>query len=352
MTSQTPSLSAYPATARGPVVDEAFGEKVPDPYRWLEADVRTDPAVEKWVAAQSAFTAGYLAQLPERAAFETRLHGLFDYQRYGVPVEEGGRLFYAYNSGLMNQAQLLVRDKDAPADTARVLLDPNTWAKDGATALDAWKPSPDGTLLAYTVQDGGSDWRTMKFVRAADGSALADELHWVKFSGIAWVGDDGVLYSRFPEPKEGAAFQALNYNQTIYYHKLGTPQSQDRAVYATPDRPKLGHGASVTSDGRWMVVSSHEGTDPLAIVHVAPIGRGDWTVKPLVPDLKAQWDLIDGVGDRLWFVSGDGAPLKKIVRWTCPGRSRCSRPWCPKATAISNGRISWATASSRPISRT
>ena len=314
VTSQTPSLPAYPATARGPVVDEAFGEKVPDPYRWLEADVRTDPAVEKWVAAQSAFTAAYLAQLPERAAFETRLHGLFDYQRYGVPVEEGDRLFYAYNSGLMNQAQLLVRDKDAPADTARVLLDPNTWAKDGATALDAWKPSPDGTLLAYTVQDGGSDWRTMKFVRAADGSALADELRWVKFSGIAWAGDDGVLYSRFPEPREGAAFQALNYNQTIYYHKLGTPQSEDRAVYATPDSPKLGHGATVTSDGRWMVVSSHEGTDPLAIVHAAPIGRGDWTVKPLVPDLKAQWDLIDGVGDRLWFVSGDGAPLKKIVR--------------------------------------
>lgn len=302
----------YPQTERGSVTEPAFGEQVADPYRWLEADVRVDPKVAAWVDGQSKFTDAYLKALPERAAFETRLKGLFDYPRWGVPHEEGGRLFHTFNSGLMNQAQLIVRDKASPE--GRVLLDPNGWAKDGATALDAWEPSPDGATLAYTVQDGGSDWRTMKFVATADGKALSDELKWVKFSGIAWVGTDGVLYSRFEAPKEGEAFQALNYNQTVWYHKLGTPQSADRPVFATPDEPKWGHNAQVTSDARWMVVTSHEGTDPLAAVAIAPIGKGDWTTRPLIADMTAQWDMVDGIGDTLWFVSSKDAPLKKVVK--------------------------------------
>ncbi|NLR72498.1 S9 family peptidase [Novosphingobium sp. ERN07] len=306
-----PALT-FPQTERGTVVEPAFGEQVADPYRWLEADVRVDPKVAAWVDGQSKFTDAYLKALPERAAFEVKLKGLFDYPRWGVPHEEGGRLFHTFNSGLMNQAQLIVRDKASPE--GRVLLDPNGWAKDGATALDAWEPSPDGATLAYTVQDGGSDWRTMKFVSAADGKALADELKWVKFSGIAWVGTDGVLYSRFEAPKEGEAFQALNYNQTVWYHKLGTLQSADRPVFATPDKPKWGHNAQVTSDARWLVVTSHEGTDPLAAVAIAPISKGDWAIRPLIADMTAQWDLIDGVGDTLWFVSSKDAPLKKVVK--------------------------------------
>ncbi|MFN4135727.1 MAG: prolyl oligopeptidase family serine peptidase [Novosphingobium sp.] len=305
-------VMTYPPTERGDMVETLFGETVADPYRWLEADVRVDAKVAAWVEAQSAFTDAYLKALPERAGFERKLKGLFDYARYGVPREEGGRIFHTYNSGLMDQAQLMVRDDASPA--GRVLLDPNGWASDGATALDAWEPAPDGATVAYTVQDGGSDWRTMKFVRVADGEVLADELKWVKFSAIAWVGSEGVLYSRFEAPKEGEAFQALNYNQTVWYHRLGTPQSEDRPVLATPDKPKWGHIAQVTSDARWMVVTSHEGTDPLSAVAVAPIGRGDWTPRWIVPDMTAQWDFFDGVGDTLWFVSSKDAPLKKVVR--------------------------------------
>lgn len=305
-------LMTYPHTDRETVVETAFGEQVADPYRWLEADVRVDPKVAAWVDGQSKFTDAYLKALPERASFEAKLKGLFDYARFGVPRAEGGRLFHSYNSGLMNQAQLIVRDRASPE--GRVLLDPSGWAKDGATALDAWEPSPDGATLAYTVQDGGSDWRTMKFVSAADGKALADELKWVKFSAIAWVGTDGVLYSRFEAPKEGEAFQALNYNQTVWYHKLGTPQSADRPVFATPKHPKWGHVAQVTSDARWMVVTSHEGTDSLAAVFIAPIGQGEWGTKALIPDMTAQWDLIEGIGDTLWFVSSKDAPLKKVVK--------------------------------------
>ncbi|MCH7629439.1 MAG: S9 family peptidase [Proteobacteria bacterium] len=313
----TTPLPPYPPSVQAPVVETHFGEQVVDPWRWLEADVRTDPKVEEWVVAQSAFTDAYLKALPERAVFERRLKGLFNYARFGVPREEGGRLFYAYNSGMLNQAQLLVRDAASPK--GRVLLDPNAWASDGATALDAWEPSPDGNLLAYTVQDGGSDWRTMKFVAAADGQALADELKWVKFSAIAWVGSEGVLYSRFAEPQPGEAFQARNYDQQVFYHRLGTPQAEDRLVHATPDKPSWGHAASVTGDGRWLVVTSHEGTDPLTAIGLAPIGRGgmdrgDWQVRPLIPGMTAQWDLIDGIGDTLWFVTSKEAPLKKVVR--------------------------------------
>ncbi len=311
-----PTLPPYPASPQVPLVEDHFGEKVSDPWRWLEADVRTDPKVAAWVQAQSAYTAAYLKQLPERAAFEKRMKALIDYERFGLPQRRGASVFYSWNSGLMNQSQLLVRPADAPVGTkGRVLLDPNTWAKDGATALDAWAPSDDGRLLAYSVQDGGSDWRTVKFVGVADGKPLADELKWVKFSGLAWLGNDALLYSRFAEPKEGQAFQALNYNQTVWLHRLGTPQSADQPVFATPDLPKRGHGASVSSDGRWVVITSSEGTDPVNTVHVARVTNGKiGPVTALIPDLKAQWDFVDGVGDQLWFVSGDGAPLKKIVR--------------------------------------
>lgn len=316
MTAAAPQLPPYPASPQVPLVEDHFGEKVSDPWRWLEADVRTDAKVAAWVQAQSQFTAAYLKQLPERRVLEQRMKALIDYARFGLPRQRGHALFYTWNSGLMNQAQLLVRDAAAPVGTkGRVLLDPNTWAKDGATALDAWAPSDDGQVLAYSVQDGGSDWRTVRFAKVADGAALPDELKWVKFSGLAWLGNDAVLYSRFPEPKEGAAFQALNYNQTVWMHRLGTPQSADQPVFATPDLPKRGHGASVSSDGRWIVITSSEGTDPVNTVHVAKVTGGKiGPVIALVPDLKAQWDFIDGIGDRLWFTTGDGAPLKKIVR--------------------------------------
>ncbi|CAM4211537.1 Prolyl oligopeptidase [Novosphingobium lubricantis] len=307
-----PAPMQYPPTRRDAVVETRFGEHVADPYRWLEADVRVDPQVAEWVAAQSVFTDAYLKGLPERPAFERRLNGLFDYARFGLPREEGGRLFHTYNSGLMNQAQLMVRD--GPQDDPRVLLDPNTWASDGATALDDWAPSPDGALVAYTVQDGGSDWRTMRFVQVADGTPLGDELRWVKFTRIAWVGAQGVLYSRFEAPAEGEAFQARTYNHTVWYHRIGTPQAEDRLVFATPEKPAWDNAAAVTSDARWLVVTSHEGTDPLSAVAVAPIGRGDWQTRALIPDLSAQWDLIDGIGDVLWFVSNKDAPLKKVVR--------------------------------------
>ncbi|QQN73512.1 prolyl oligopeptidase family protein [Croceicoccus sp. YJ47] len=310
-----PTRPDYPETKRGDVVETFFGEQVADPYRWLEADVRNDAQVADWVARQSTYADDYLKQLPERAFFEKKLSQLLDYERFGTPVKAGGALLYEHNTGLQNQNVLMIADADAETidGSARVLLDPNAWSDDGTTALAGWKTSKSGRLLAYLVQEGGSDWRTVRFVDTATGEPLEDSIEWAKFTGLTWLGDDAILYSRFPEPEAGQDFQALNYNQAVYYHKIGTPQSEDRPVYATPDMPKLGHVASTTSDGRWVVINSTEGTDPTSRVHLIPVGRGDWTPMTLIAEPEAQWDLIEGIGDRLWFVSSKDAPLKKIT---------------------------------------
>ena len=153
-------------------------------------------------------------------------------------MHKGGRYFYSRNAGLQNQAVLYVRE--ALDGAGRVLIDPNGWSKDGATALAEWTPSEDGKQAAYSIQDGGTDWRTVKVLDVATGQVAADTIEWVKFSELAWAKDgSGFYYSRFPAPGGGQEFQALNENQKVYFHRLGTPQAADTLVYATPDRPKL-----------------------------------------------------------------------------------------------------------------
>lgn len=309
---ETMSFS-YPATLRQDLVETQFGEAVADPYRWLENDVRTDKAVADWVAEQNTLTQDYLAQLPQRQWFAQRIKALMDYERFGLPRKAGGNYFYMRNSGLQNQSQLFVRKglKGEP----RLLIDPNAWAKDGATALDAWVPSKNGKLLAYSIQDGGSDWRTIKVLDVATGKQLGDGVKWAKFTSIAWIGSEGFLYSRFPEPKAGAEFQSLNKNQAIYFHRIGTPQSQDQLVYSTPSEPELGHSAEVTHDGRWVVITTSKGTDSRYAIHIMPLGKDrTWQAKTLIGGLDHAWNLIDGIGDSLYFVTNKDAPRMKVVR--------------------------------------
>jgi prolyl oligopeptidase len=301
----------YPVTRRTDVVEEQFGVKVADPYRWLEDDVRVNPEVAAWVKAENAVTDAYLDTLPGKDVLAARMKKLFDYERFGLPEKAGGHYFFTKNDGLQNQAVLYVRKGLKGKD--RVLIDPNAWAKDGATALDSWVPSKDGRLLAYAVQDGGSDWRTIKVLDTKTGAVLSDEIKWAKFTNISWVGD-GFLYSRFAAPQEGAAFQQLNYNQTVYFHKIGTPQSKDQVVYATPDRKELGHSAEVTQDGKWVLLTSSAGTDEKYELHIMPLGKKrEWKAQPLVKGLEHEWQLIEGVGSKLWFVTNNGAPKLKVV---------------------------------------
>ena len=182
----------YPDTERQNIVETQFGQQVADPYRWLENDVREDQKVAAWVAQENALTDSYLATLPEKAFFMQRMRELFSYERYGVPQKAGSRYFYSRNTGLQNQNVLYVRDSLNGAP--RMLIDPNTWSQDGATALAEWEPSEDGRRLLYSVQEGGTDWRVVKVLDVDTGKLMSDEVRWVKFSALDWAKDGSGFY--------------------------------------------------------------------------------------------------------------------------------------------------------------
>jgi prolyl oligopeptidase len=302
----------YPETRRDDIVETRFGQPVADPYRWLENDVRADETVAHWVDQENRVTERYLETLDSREAIRERLKTLWNYERYGVPRKRGGRYFYTYNSGLQNQPVLLVRD--GLGGKERKLLDPNSWARDGATALDDWRPSNNGDLLLYSVQDGGSDWRTLRVVEVVSGKALDDEIKWVKFSDLAWDGDGkGFYYARFPEPKKGAAYQQLNLNHKIYYHRIGTPQSEDRLLYSTPRRPQLNHSVETTQDGRYAVVTSSEGTDERYEVTLFDLADADPKPRKLVRGFTNEWALAGSIGSRFYFRTNFNAPRQRVV---------------------------------------
>lgn len=303
----------YPETKTVDVVEEQFGEKVADPYRWLENDVREDADVAAWVKAQNKVTNAYLETLDGRDALAASMTKLFDYDALGVPIEAGGNYFYQRKSGGQNQAVLYVREGEDGEE--RVLIDPAKWSDDGATALAEWKPSDDGSLLVYAIQDGGSDWRTVKVIEVATGKILEDTVEWVKFSNLAWMPNNyGFLYSRFPAPQEGEAFQSLNKDQTIYLHLIGKPQDQDMKVYETPDRPDLNHVAELTSDSAWVVISSSSGTDERYEITLVKVDAPELEARTLVKGLENNWTLIDGIGDTLYFATDKDAPRRRIMK--------------------------------------
>ena len=314
VSAQSMTAPQYPESRRGDVVEEQFGEQIADPYRWLENDVRNDAEVAAWVEAQNAVTDACLEALPARSWFMKRVGELFDFERYSAPVKRGNRYFYTYNTGLQNQSPLYVRE--GLDGEPRKLLDPNGWADDGATALSGWRASPDGSKLLYAVQDGGTDWRILHVLDVATGQPLSDEIRWAKFTDLAWVGEEGFLYSRFPEPEAGQDFQALNYNQSIWFHRIGTAQSEDELVYATPEAKEEMHSASVTSDGRWAVITSSTGTDARYKVEAIDLAARDtkgWEARMLVPTFENAWSLVDGIAGTLWFVTNDQAPLYRLM---------------------------------------
>ncbi|HSF39844.1 MAG TPA: S9 family peptidase, partial [Thermoanaerobaculia bacterium] len=221
----------YPSSPRVEQVDDYHGVKVPDPYRWLE-----DPdSVETraWVEAQNKVTSAFLEAIPEREAIRKRLTELWNYERYSVPFKEGGRYFYLRNDGLQNQNVFYRLDRlDGKPE---VVLDPNTLSQDGTVALVGMSVSEDGKLLAYGLSSGGSDWQEWHVREVETGKDLSDHLRWVKFSDAAWTHDHkGFYYSRYNEPRPGRQLEDANFYQKLYYHRLGTPQSEDELVYERP----------------------------------------------------------------------------------------------------------------------
>lgn len=304
----------YPETRRDALVEEQFGERVADPYRWLEADVRQSQEVADWVEIQSAISGSYLSTLPGREIFAARIRDTLNFERFSLPKKGGRSYFYMRNSGLQNQSVLYVRE--GLGGEPRQLLDPNGWSSDGATALDAWVPSPSGRYLAYTVQDGGSDWRTIRLVEVATGKVLGDSLEWANDTEIGWIGDEGFLYSRFPAPPPGEKYQALTFDKAIWFHRIGTKQDADELVFATPDHPEWGHKARVTDDGRWAVITTEIGTDARYSVNVIDLRKRKkegWKPRRLVDGFDNEWKLVDGLGSKLWFVTNREAPRYRLV---------------------------------------
>ncbi|MEA3080496.1 MAG: prolyl oligopeptidase [Sphingomonadales bacterium] len=334
-----PSVAAaqtvYPQTRRVALVETQFGVPVADPYRWLENDVRNDSEVRAWVDAENKVTNSFLATLPARKALQQRLAELLNYERYTSILKKGGRYFYARNSGLQNQSVLYVRDRLDGAE--RVLIDPNPWSKDGATALAEWQPNDQGTKLLYAVQDGGTDWRTLKVRDIASGKDTGDQIKWSKFSELTWAKDGrGFYYARYAEPAAGQQYQGSSRNQKIYFHKLGTAQSADRLIYATPNQPGLYHSTSLSEDGKRLVITSSE-TGIGYQVAVIDLGRLGARARILVPGFADNYSYVGSVGPVLYFATNKDAPKQKIVTIDASAKTPKLKTVVPESQATLEG---------------
>lgn len=302
---------SYPETRTEDLVETLHGVEVADPYRWLEDD--NSEETKAWVTAQNKVTHGYLDSLPGRDAIRGRLASLWNFERFGGPREYGGRWFFTYNSGLQNQAVLMTAD--SLDGEPRVLIDPNTLSEDGTVALADWRPSEDGRRLAWSVSRGGSDWKEV-FVRDVEsGKDLDDHLKWVKFSNLSWLPDgSGFYYSRYPAPEEGEKLTGRNRNHELWFHRVGTPQSEDRLVYKRPDHPNWGIGAGVTDDGDYLVLHISDGTSTNNRSFYQRLGgEGEAEIVELLAEADAAYGFIGNVGTRFYYRTNRNAPRYKVI---------------------------------------
>jgi len=306
----TDAMIEYPETKRGDVVDEYHGTQVPDPYRWLE-DVESE-ATAAWVAAQNQVTESYLQALPQRQPLRERLETLWNYERYGRPVLRGQKVFYTHNDGLQDQS--ILYQSDGLDAERQVLIDPNTLSEDGTVALAGWQPTDDGRLMAYGLADGGSDWRTWRVRDTATGNDLEDVVRWVKFSGIAWLPDSsGFFYGRYAEPAPGEELTGTNYNQKLFFHRLGTPQSDDVLVYERPDQKEWGFQPEVSQDGRWLVINNWKGSEPQSQIFLQDLQSEEAAVRPLITGFDAEYEFIAADGETLFFLTDHEAPRRRVI---------------------------------------
>lgn len=302
----------YPTTKTVDQTDSYHGTEVADPYRWLEDDVRESDQVAAWVKAQNELTFDYLKKIPGRDRLEKRITELWNYEKISAPFKAGGRYYFSRNDGLQNQNVVFMQE--SLDDEPQVLIDPNTWSDDGTVALSGMAFSDDGQFVAYGIQDGGSDWRTWRVMNVASKELLEDELKWIKFSSVSWTPDSkGFYYSRYDEPKEGAEFQSLNLNQKVYYHVVGTSQSEDRLIYERPDHPEWGFNADVSEDGHYLVLTIWKGTDDRYRVVVQDLTQQDSQPVDLITDFDYEYSFVGNVGSRLFFKTNLDAPLRRVV---------------------------------------
>ncbi|HEY6330904.1 MAG TPA: S9 family peptidase, partial [Blastocatellia bacterium] len=301
----------YPDTKRVDQTDTYFGTNVPDPYRWLEDD--KSPQAAEWVQAENKVTFDYLSSIPYREKVKDRLSALFNYARYGAPFRRGENYFFFKNNGLQNQAVLYIQKglEGAPG----VLLDPNTLSADGTSRLINFSLSRDGRYAAYSVSTGGSDWEDCYVMEIATKRKLPDTLNWLKFTGMSWAGN-GFFYSRYDAPEKGKELSARNANHKVYYHKVGTPQSDDELVYEDKSSPNALDFVTTTEDERFaiLLVSDGAGGKQGNAIFYRDLSKNEKTFSPIVGEIgDSQYNPIDNVGGNLLIQTNDQAPNNKIM---------------------------------------
>ncbi|MBQ6584882.1 MAG: S9 family peptidase, partial [Alistipes sp.] len=299
----------YPATERQDVVDDYFGTKVADPYRWLEDD--NSQATAAWVEAQNKITSEYLSSLPAREKIKSRLEQLWDYPTEGAPSKHGNWYYISRNSGLQNQS--VIYRKQSLTDTEEeVFLDPNTLSEDGTVALNTATFSKDGKLFAYSLASAGSDWVEIFVMDAESKTLLKDHIKWVKFSGASWSADSkGFYYSAYDAPKEGdALYSAQNTNQKVYYHRIGTSQSDDTLVYADPSRPLHYFHGGESEDGKWMFVTGSAGTSGTELLYKR---KGEKRFKTLFAGFDYDYIVLDCYDDEALIMTNSDAPNYRLL---------------------------------------
>lgn len=333
--SATPAQTrlTYPETKRVDQVDDYFGTKVADPYRWLEQ--LDSPETKAWLEAQRSLTSDYLNQIPERARIKDRLTELWNYEKYSAPSRRGKRYFYSKNDGLQNQSVLYVAD--SITDKGRVLIDPNKLSTDGTVALSGITFTDDGSLMAYGLATAGSDWQEWHFRNVATGEDLPDVLKYIKFSGASWTRDNqGIFYSRYPAPDEATKMTASNADHKLYYHRLGTPQSDDVLIYDRPDDKQLLINGGVTEDGDWLVIYLRKGSSPKLQVVVKNLKEKDAPFIPLVDKFEAGYGLVGNDGSTFYFQTDKDAPRDKLVQVNLLDKTPIWKDVIPQAAETMN----------------
>jgi prolyl oligopeptidase len=300
----------YPPTATTNQVDDYHGTLVADPYRWLEDD--SAPETKAWVEAQNKLTFDFLGRIPQRAAIKKRLTELWNYERFGVPFKEGGRYFITHNDGLQNQSVLYTMTS-LEAEPA-LLLDPNKLSDDGTVALTDFVVSDDGNMMAYGLSRGGSDWQEWRVRDVRTGVDLPDDIHWVKFSVASWTKDNkGFFYCRYDEPKKEDEMKGVNYFHKLYYHLLGTRQSEDKLVYERRDQKEWGFQGDVTEDGHYLIIYVSQGTDTRNRIFYRDLTQPGAPIVELLNDFDAAYDFIGNVGTEFYFRTDLKAAMGRVI---------------------------------------
>ncbi len=297
----------YPETKKTSIKDTYFGTEVADAYRWLEDDCSEE--TKEWVVSQNVVTRQFLSQIPYRDAIKTRLSRLMDYEKYSSPFKEGSYTYFYKNTGLQNQSVLYRQEEGKEAE---IFLDPNTFSEDATTSLAGLSFTKDGSMLAYQLSVGGSDWTSIVVINTADKSLVGEVMLNIKFSGVAWRGNEGFYYSTYDKPKEGSQLSGLTQYHKLYYHKLGTLQSDDVLIFGGEQMPRRYIGAGLTEDERFLVISAANSTSGNEL-YLQDLSKEAAAIVTIVGDFEKTHDVVCNIGDKLYLYTNLEAPNGKIV---------------------------------------